>query len=131
MFENNLYVIIHYEQPREEGKASLRIRLNPDHRIFEGHFPGNPVLPGVCLVQIIKESMETVTGQSLQLLQIQDIKFTQTINPGLVPELSLDISYTFEEESIKAKVLVSDEGLRFCVFNGSFLQIKSGSLHQA
>jgi 3-hydroxymyristoyl/3-hydroxydecanoyl-(acyl carrier protein) dehydratase len=36
-------------------RVQATIRLNPDHAIFAGHFPGQPVVPGVCMLQIIKE----------------------------------------------------------------------------
>ena len=31
------------------------LRLNPDHPIYHAHFPGNPITPGVCIVQIVGE----------------------------------------------------------------------------
>ena len=44
--------------PQGEGKYICRITLNPAHPIFAGHFPGNPITPGVCMLQIIKELTE-------------------------------------------------------------------------
>ena len=30
------------------------LTLNAEHPIFKGHFPNNPVTPGVCMMQIVK-----------------------------------------------------------------------------
>lgn len=31
------------------------VLLHADHAIFRGHFPGQPVLPGVCMMEMIAE----------------------------------------------------------------------------
>ena len=30
------------------------VLINENHVIFKGHFPDNPIMPGVCMMQIIK-----------------------------------------------------------------------------
>lgn len=41
----------------EESILSI-VSVDAGHKIFEGHFPGQPVLPGVCQIQLIKELLE-------------------------------------------------------------------------
>ena len=55
IFLNSLYTIKRMLREGDSNKLSAMIRLNPSHEIFKGHFPGNPILPGVCVVQILKE----------------------------------------------------------------------------
>lgn len=57
MLLENFYKIIHIKE-REDGKQAIEIELNPGHVLYQGHFPGQPVVPGVCTLQIIKESAE-------------------------------------------------------------------------
>src|SRR5690606_40023315 len=57
------------------------VRLNPTHPIFDGHFPDNPVAPGVCMMQIVKELTETVEQKILFLVRASNVKFTALINP--------------------------------------------------
>ena len=33
-------------------ESEVWVEIDPTHPIFEGHFPDQPVLPGVCMVQI-------------------------------------------------------------------------------
>ena len=44
----------------ESGEKSLHAFLTIDrnHRIFNGHFPAVPIVPGVCMMQMMKEIME-------------------------------------------------------------------------
>ena len=49
----------------DEGKYMASIFLNSAHAIFKGHFPGNPVTPGVCMMQIIKELTQKILESSL------------------------------------------------------------------
>lgn len=69
------------------------LELNPAHRIFEGHFPGQPVVPGVCMVQMIKEILETVTGNYLQLTSADHIKFLAFINPLETQLIQASVQY--------------------------------------
>ena len=52
MLLENFYKIIHIKE-REDGKQAIEIELNPGHVLYQGHFPGQPVVPGVCTLQII------------------------------------------------------------------------------
>ncbi len=80
------------------------VHLNPFHAIFDGHFPGNPVAPGVCMMQIVKELTETVEQKSLFLVRASNVKFTALINPNENPVLqfALEISYD-NEGQLKVK----------------------------
>lgn len=54
MLLENFYKIIHRKE-REDGKQAIEIELNPGHVLYQGHFPGQPVVPGVCTLQMIKK----------------------------------------------------------------------------
>ena len=45
MLLENFYKIIHIKE-REDGKQAIEIELNPGHMLYQGHFPGQPVVPG-------------------------------------------------------------------------------------
>ncbi|EGV42889.1 3-hydroxyacyl-ACP dehydratase [Bizionia argentinensis JUB59] len=80
----------------DDGKAVANIKINKDHAVFKGHFPGNPVTPGVCMMQIIKELSEQILSKKLFMASASNVKFMAIINPEKTPdlELSLDISET-------------------------------------
>lgn len=87
-----------------EGKYDAVVQLNNQHDIFKGHFPGNPVTPGVCMMQIIKELSQEILGSSLFMTSSSNVKFMALINPDVhsVLRLELEISGSLETE-VKVK----------------------------
>ena len=51
---DNFYIIHRSEKVQEES-FSVEVELLPNHAIYGGHFPGQPVVPGVCTLTIIRE----------------------------------------------------------------------------
>lgn len=90
-------------QKTENGNYIAQINLNKDHDIFKGHFPGNPVTPGVCMMQIVKELTEEFTGKKLFLKTASNVKFMAIINPFETSELTLQLDISENEEEVKVK----------------------------
>jgi len=68
---------------------------------FSGHFPGEPILPGIALVYVVKQAIieETLKkGTPLQLHSLRKIRFTQPVRPG--DTLSISINYEDTGEDI-------------------------------
>jgi len=86
-----------------DNLATAHITINKDHDIFKGHFPGNPVTPGVCMMQIIKEITEEVVGKKLMMQSSSNIKFMAIINPEKTPNLKLTIDISETDEGYKVK----------------------------
>lgn len=82
----------------EHLKVTANITVNKDHEIFKGHFPGNPVTPGVCMMQIIKEIAEEVLSQKLKMTSSSNVKFMAIINPEVTPELELTLDIIEKED---------------------------------
>ncbi|PZX48720.1 hotdog family protein [Algoriphagus chordae] len=87
----------------EGNQTKALITINKDHEVFLGHFPGNPVTPGVCMMHIIKELTEQVVGKKLFMQSSNNIKFLALINPEKTPDLTLDISIVETEEGYKVR----------------------------
>ncbi|SDC88292.1 hotdog family protein [Niabella drilacis] len=100
MLKNELYTITTFEN--NAGAVAAGIRLNTAHPIFEGHFPGQPVLPGVCMMQIVKELAEEATGKKLFLGEAAQCKFLSMVDPGKTPELRATIDYKESGEAALA-----------------------------
>ena len=98
----NLYTIKNTEKI-DENNFEVQIELNPNHQVFEGHFPNNPITPGVCMMQIIKELTEDFLQKEVQLSKVSNVKFMATINPFLNPILELDLNIIENENEIKVK----------------------------
>lgn len=57
------------------------ITFCPDHIIYQAHFPGQPVTPGVCILQIISELLEMHLDTPLNLTLVKNMKFVKPISP--------------------------------------------------
>lgn len=99
---NDFYKLQHLAQG-ESGNHTATVLLNAQHDIFKGHFPGNPVTPGVCMIQIIKELTQQITGQELMMKQATNVKFMALINPETDPELKLELEIKEAGDGISVK----------------------------
>lgn len=103
MLLKDFYKIISLENTAE-SKYKAVIFINAEHAIFKAHFPDKPTMPGVCMLQIIKELTEEITNCSLFLQMVSMVKFTALINPFETPELLLELDITTtEDDLIKVK----------------------------
>lgn len=92
-----------------------KLFINADHNIFEGHFPNQPVVPGVCMMQMIKEIVEEVTGKQMNLVQAAELKFLAIINPKENNLVQATIKLTASENGVIniAASLFKDELIHF------------------
>lgn len=102
LFEN-FYDILSIRKEAENSYFA-EIHLNAQHEIFKGHFPDNPVTPGVCMVQIIKELSEQILSKKLNLKSVSNIKFTSIINPFENPILELNLNFEINSKDNIFKV---------------------------
>lgn len=79
MLLNDFFIVDDW-QPGN-GLARAILRVNWGHPIFEGHFPGRPVVPGACLLQIVKELVSMAIDSEVRLLRADQIKFISMIGP--------------------------------------------------
>ncbi|HOY31144.1 MAG TPA: hypothetical protein PKW80_04625 [Bacteroidales bacterium] len=78
---------------KTEGEKTLaQVELIKDHKIYEGHFPQNPVAPGVCLIQMIRETLEVCLEKKIMLETADEIKFINIVNPVICEILTIEIN---------------------------------------
>lgn len=118
MLLDNFYTILSSEQP-DETTGTLFLQLNPDHAIYQGHFPTHPVVPGVCLLQLIKESVENIRHQKMQYMQISSCKFLAAINPTETSRVSFVLTMKEIEDN---KLQLQAEGI---AENEPFIKLKA------
>ena len=114
--KNNIYKIIGKED--EGGVVNYTIQLIPSCFIYQAHFPGEPITPGVCIVQIGKELVEnllteqTSQSQSLEIIKVKNVKFLSIISPNETKQLVYQIKkmeLSEDKTKIEAQVVVLSE----------------------
>ena len=63
--------------------------ISPDHPALPGHFPGNPIVPGVVLLTETLRAVERSVGP-VRLLELPTVKFTAPLHPGQTFTITLD-----------------------------------------
>lgn len=105
MLIEGLYTVQNIEQNEEEVNAT--VKLHAEHDVFKGHFPGNPIMPGVCMIQMIKELTEKTTGKELFLSVANNVKFMAKINPEENEIINLNLKISVENGIVKVKNITS------------------------
>jgi len=109
MLLDNFYTILSSESS-DSTIWTIQVKLNPGHPVYQGHFPGHPVVPGVCLLQLIKECVEDIRQQKLQVTQVSSCKFLSAINPGGCPGTRMRMLNQRLEETEESTLQLQAEG---------------------
>lgn len=82
--------------PGEKVVAIKNVTIN--EHFFQGHFPGEPVMPGVLIIEALAQAgsiallkLDDFQGQTAYLGGLNKIKFRQKVVPGDVLRLQVDI----------------------------------------
>lgn len=101
--------------PNESIEAKFYV--SPEMPVFEGHFPGDPVLPGVYSVESLAQtadilllSMEQYKGKTPLFIGIDGVKFKRKVLPGMHMRMTAKISNVVEEKAIVSCEAVSYNG---------------------
>jgi 3-hydroxyacyl-[acyl-carrier-protein] dehydratase len=103
------------------GQVIANIDINGKSEIFKGHFPGRPVVPGACILQLIKNVLENALNRKLLLTKAIQLKFLKPLIPQNSIQVQLSISFKLVEDdcyTVKAN-LTGDDAIYF-KFQGSF-----------
>ena len=107
---NDFYHIVATDD--SEGKYVCKVKMNAAHNIYSVHFPGNPVTPGVCLVQMVAEMLEQKYSRRFVLSTAVNIKFKRLVSPNDEPSFVFSKIVT-EDDLLKTIVSIEDEQGQF------------------
>ena len=85
--QDSLYRII--SQQEADGHPAFRVRINPEWPIYKAHFPGHPITPGVCIVQMVQELLQGFLNRELCLQKAKNVKYLAIISPEEMSELDV------------------------------------------
>ncbi len=117
---NDIFNIINLQH--SDGQVTALLDVNNNSEIFKGHFPGQPVVPGACMVQIVKDALEMALSQTLRLKKAGQLKFMNIIVPG-DEQLKLSISYKNSDEDIIISATLNNAEMVCFKFMGSFMDV--------
>lgn len=91
--------------------------LTANEGVFEGHFPGNPVYPGVLQIETIAQvgacwilSLEANRGKTAYLMSVESAKFRRPVGPGVRLDILAKISNLKSRTGrLEGRILVEDK----------------------
>ena len=87
--KNSLYTI--QGVAREGTSVSYDLLLNAGHTIYQAHFPNEPITPGVCILQILRELLEEHTGKQYEITKVKNVKYLSILSPVKTPQVTFVI----------------------------------------
>lgn len=100
--------------PNEKAVGIKNVTVNEP--FFQGHFPGNPIMPGVLMVEAMAQVSGVlafksgVQGQSVYFLTIEKARFRKPVVPG--DQLRIEVIVTHKRGSVwkfSGKTFVDDK----------------------
>ncbi len=107
-----------------EGSIIATIHINASHRLYKGHFPGNPVTPGVTLIEIVRLVLSESLNKDLMLTEARDIKYLASIVPPYTDNINLEVKYNTVTNGIAVNCVLSGNGQVYTKIRGTFSESK-------
>ena len=95
---DSLYTVVS-DRIIDDGRQ-YDLRLNPEHFIYKAHFPGEPITPGVCIMQMAQELAGLATGEKLSVECVRNVKFLHIITPDSIPQISCSLQKMSQEDGM-------------------------------
>ncbi len=76
------------------GHPALQFTIDPAHPALPGHFPGQPVVPGVLIVDRVVDAIEATLARSVEIDGLPQVKFPSPLLPGQAADIELDLRGT-------------------------------------
>ena len=94
IFIDNLYTADAIAS-KSDTQVCCDVRLKAESIIFKAHFPGEPIMPGACIVQMVVELYGLWRGGEYEISRVNNLKFLSVISPAE----GIDLQVQLEESS--------------------------------
>ena len=84
----------------ERNHLEANISIDRNHDIFNGHFPNRPIMPGVCMIEMVLHVMQKVTRRPIRLQRISNLKFLSIWIPDKFETVAIELDYTMEGDNV-------------------------------
>lgn len=111
--------------PGEKAIAKRNVTINEE--LFNGHFPGNPVMPGVLIVEALAQtgavallSLPEFKGKTAYFGGIKSAKFRKVVRPG--DSLRLEVTLEKIRNNVGlGKAVATVDGKKACTAELTFM----------
>lgn len=121
LLKDKFFSVLHEEKITANDAAYL-CELKADCDVYRGHFPGKPVSPGVCNIEMIRECAEMLVGEDLKIDTIKQCRLTAVASPTVCPKVDVKVSVARIEGTDNYNVVasISDQERTYMELKGMF-----------
>lgn len=121
LLKDKFFAVLHEEKVTANDAVYL-CELMPDCDVYNGHFPGKPVSPGVCNIEMIRECAEMLVGCNLKIDTIKQCRLTAVASPAVCPKVDVKVSVAQIEGTNSYNVVasISDAERPYMELKGTF-----------
>lgn len=94
---------------QDDSGYTLPFAINKESQVFEGHFPNQPILPGVVMIELVQRAAELVVGEELAMKSAGNFKFLKMIDPVKLPSANLNFTITEKEDGWRVKAQIKNK----------------------
>lgn len=113
-----LYSYIH-NTDLGENFISFKIACPEDFDAFDGHFPGNPILPGITLLEIASLALKLITKKPVRIQSVRKMKISGMVLPNQVIDCALKIERENGLTVPFSATFKTEDGQEISRFNGT------------
>lgn len=121
LLKDKFYKVLSVEKP-DENTALYHCQLLADCDCYRGHFPGKPVSPGVCNIEMIKECTMLHTGKSLLINTIKQCRLTAVATPIVCPEVDVRVNVTAKGDAYTVVASITAGETSYMEFKGEMTE---------
>lgn len=103
-----------------DNKIVAQVAIKGAHRLFDGHFPANPITPGVIQLELVKELLNHTLKRNFTLRTMGRCKFLAIWNPSEIPEINIDLELSESDGDLMVSAVGSKAEVVFFKFSASY-----------
>ena len=117
MLMNDFYTIEYIQ--RDPNSFSCKVAFNNQHDIFRANATGRAVVPGVCMMEMVKELLEQQTDQALWMRNAGEVKMLEMVTADVSPIVNVSWQKVQKGYTVDASFKSTDYSDLF-MLSGSF-----------
>lgn len=99
---------------KKEHTIYAKAKILADSDIYKAHFPGNPITPGVCQLQLVKDCVKTAyQTNNLTFKSSKFVKFVNILKPTEHQEIDIEISINEQNDLLELDTKIFDNDTIF------------------
>jgi 3-hydroxyacyl-[acyl-carrier-protein] dehydratase len=115
MIMNEIWHIISHKRDTSNPEVYAEAFAETGSPWFSGHFPNNPILPGIAILSMVTEAItkhESEEGRKIRIMGIRRIRFRLPVRPDDV--LTISLSSLNRDDCLSYHFNVTLEGKTAC-----------------